>query len=237
MVSRSLSVITALALLVLAVQSGRTVWGYLTGPLDLVRVEGDLSGAERTIVVAAVNEAMSMGDAINPSDLQEKIADIDWIRAVTVRRNWPNSVHVTVNRELPTVRWGIDGYLNGKGDVLSMAEKYQGNLPLVNATSSDSTASMRVFKTFSTLVGRSGLRIVELDESSVAGWTVTFANGLSVATGKTDVLNRLRRFVCVYEEVLRGNEDHVVRADARYPSGVAIEWDEEISTLVASRGL
>ena len=180
---------------------------------------------------------MSMGVAINPSDLQEKIADIDWIRAVTVRRNWPNSVHVTVNRELPTVRWGFDGYLNGKGDVLSMAENYQGNLPLVNATSSDSATSMRLFETFSTLVGRSGLRIVELDESSVAGWTVTFANGLSVTTGKTDVLNRLRRFVCVYEEVLQGNEDHVVRADARYPSGVAIEWDEEISTLVASRGL
>ena len=237
MVSRLLSVITALALLVLAVQSGRTVSGYISGPPDLVRVEGDLSDTERTIVVSVVNEAMSTGDAINPSDLQARIADIDWIRAVTVRRNWPTSVHVSVNRELPTVRWGIDGYLNGKGDVLSMAEKYQGNLPLVNATSSDSAASVRVFKTFSTLVGRSGLRIVELDESSVAGWTVTFDNGLSVVTGKTDVLNRLRRFVCVYEEVLQGNEDHVVKADARYPSGVAIEWDEEISTLVASRGL
>ena len=237
MVSRLLSVITAFALLVLAVQSGRIVSGYITAPPDLVRVEGDLSDTERMIVVSVVNEAMSTGDAINPSDLQARIADIDWIRAVTVRRNWPNSVHVAVNRELPTVRWGFDGYLNGKGDVLSMAEKYQRNLPLVNATSSDSVASMRLFKTFSTVVGRSGLRIVELDESSVAGWTVTFDNGLSVVTGKTDVLNRLRRFVCVYEEVLQGNEDHVVKADARYPSGVAIEWDEEISTLVASRGL
>ena len=237
MVSRLLSVITALALLVLTVQSGRTVSGYISRAPDLVRVEGDLSDTERTIVVSVVNEAMSTGDAINPSDLQARIADIDWIRAVTVRRNWPNSVHVAVNRELPTVRWGFDGYLNGKGDVLSMAEKYQRNLPLVNATSSDSVASMRLFKTFSTVVGRSGLRIVELDESSVAGWTVTFDNGLSVVTGKTDVLNRLRRFVRVYEEVLQGNEDHVIKADARYPSGVAIEWDEEISTLVASRGL
>ena len=118
-----------------------------------------------------------------------------------------------------------------------MAEKYSLELPLVNALSTDSVSSMKSFKTFSTLVERSGLRIVELGESSVAGWTVTFANGISVVVGKADVLNRLTRFVYVYEEVLRGNEDHVVKADARYPTGVAIEWDGKMSTLVASRGL
>ncbi len=237
MVSRSLSVLTAIVLLGVTVESGRAVWGYITRPLDLVRVEGDLSDAERTIVVAVVNEAISIGDVVNVRDLHEKIVNIDWIRAVSVRRNWPNSVHLIVNRELPTARWGFDAYLNGNGDVLSLVENYSFELPLVNASSTGSVSSVKLFKTFSTLVGRSGLRIVELVESDVAGWTVTFANGISVVVGKTDVLNRLKRFINLYEEVLRGNEDHVVMADARYPSGVAIEWDGKISTLIASRGL
>ena len=237
MISRSLSVLTVIALVTFVGQSSRAVWDYVAGPLDLVRVEGDLSDAERKIVVAAVNDVMSTGDVVNVRDIRDKVTNIDWIRAVTVRRNWPNSVHVTVNRELPTARWGFDSYLNSKGNVLSMAQKYPFDLPIINAATTDSSSSMKLFKTFSALVERSGLRIVELDESSVAGWTVTFANGLSVALGTTGLLNRLRRFVCVYEEVLRGNEEHVVRADARYPSGVAIEWDGESSTLLASRGL
>ena len=237
MISRSLSVLTVIALVTFVGQSSRAVWDYVAGPLDLVRVEGDLSDAERKIVVAAVNDVMSTGDVANVRDIRDKVTNIDWIRAVTVRRNWPNSVHVTVNRELPTARWGFDSYLNSKGNVLSMAQKYPFDLPIINAATTDSSSSMKLFKTFSALVERSGLRIVELDESSVAGWTVTFANGLSVALGTTGLLNRLRRFVCVYEEVLRGNEEHVVRADARYPSGVAIEWDGESSTLLASRGL
>ncbi|MFP6795606.1 MAG: cell division protein FtsQ/DivIB [Pseudomonadales bacterium] len=237
MISRSLSVLTVIALVTFVGQSSRAVWDYVAGPLDLVRVEGDLSDAERKIVVAAVNDVMSTGDVVNVRDIRDKVTNIDWIRAVTVRRNWPNSVHVTVNRELPTARWGFDSYLNSKGNVLSMAQKYPFDLPIINAATTDSSSSMKLFKTFSALVERSGLRIVELDESSVAGWTVTFANGLSVALGTTGLLNRLRRFVRVYEEVLRGNEEHVVRADARYPSGVAIEWDGESSTLLASRGL
>ena len=237
MISRSLSVLTVIALVTFVGQSSRAVWDYVAGPLDLVRVEGDLSDAERKIVVAAVNDVMSTGDVVNVRDIRDKVTNIDWIRAVTVRRNWPNSVHVTVNRELPTARWGFDSYLNSNGNVLSMAQKYPFDLPIINAATTDSSSSMKLFKTFSALVERSGLRIVELDESSVAGWTVTFANGLSVALGTTGLLNRLRRFVCVYEEVLRGNEEHVVRADARYPSGVAIEWDGESSTLLASRGL
>ena len=237
MISRSLSVLTVIALVTFVGQSSRAVWDYVAGPLDLVRVEGDLSDAERKIVVAAVNDVMSTGDVANVRDIRDKVTNIDWIRAVTVRRNWPNSVHVTVNRELPTARWGFDSYLNSKGNVLSMAQKYPFDLPIINAATTDSSSSMKLFKTFSALVERSGLRIVELDESSVAGWTVTFANGLSVALGTTGLLNRLRRFVCVYEEVLRGNEEHVVRADARYPNGVAIEWDGESSTLLASRGL
>ena len=81
------------------------------------------------------------------------------------------------------------------------------------------------------------MRIAELEESRAVGWTLTFANGLSVTMGKKNLLQRLRRFVHVYEEILQGNENHVVDADARYPNGVAIEWDVEISNLVASRGL
>ena len=142
-----------------------------------------------------------------------------------------------MNRELPTARWGVDAYVIGNGDVLSLVEDDSFELPLGNASSTGSVSSVKLFKKFSTLVGRSGLRIVELVESDVAGWTVTFANGISVVVGKTDVLNRLKRFINLYEEVLRGNEDHVVMADARYPSGVTIEWDGKISTLVASRGL
>ena len=237
MVSRSLSVFTAVVFLVLRVQSIRVAWGYVSGPLDLVRVEGDLSEGERTVVVAAVHEAMSKGDLISARALRQEIANINWVRAVTVRRTWPNSVHVAVNREIPTVRWGFNDYLNGKGDILSMAENYSADLPSVNAAYADSATSIQVFKTFSALVERSGLRITELEESRAVGWTVTFANGLSVEMGKKDLLQRLRRFVHVYEEILQGNENHVVDADARYPNGVAIEWDVEISNLVASRGL
>ena len=237
MVSRSLSVFTAVVFLVLTVQSIRVAWGYVSGPLDLVRVEGDLSEGERTVVTAAVYEAMSKGDVINARALRQEIANINWVRAVTVRRTWPNSVHVAVNREIPTVRWGFNDYLNGKGDILSMAENYSADLPSVNTAYTDSATSIRLFKTFSALVERSGLRITELEESRAVGWTLTFANGLSVTMGKKNLLQRLRRFVHVYEEILQGNENHVVDADARYPNGVAIEWDVEISNLVASRGL
>ena len=237
MVRRSRSVFTAVVFLVLTVQSIRVAWGYVSGPLDLVRVEGDLSEGERTVVTAAVYEAMSKGDVINARALRQEIADINWVRAVTVRRTWPNSVHVAVNREIPTVRWGFNEYLNGKGDILSMAENYSADLPSVNTAYTDSATSIQLFKTFSALVERSGLRIAELEESRAVGWTLTFANGLSVTMGKKNLLQRLRRFVHVYEEILQGNENHVVDADARYPNGVAIEWDVEISNLGASRGL
>ena len=237
MLSRSLSTLTAIVFLALAVQSVRVAWGYISGPLDLVRVEGDLSEGERTVVIAALYEAMSKGNVISARALRQEIANINWVRAVTVRRTWPNSVHVAVDREIPTVRWGFNEYLNGKGDILSMAENYSGDLPWVSTAHTDSATTIRVFKTFSALVERSGLRITEMEESRTIGWTVTFANGLSVAMGKKDLLQRLRRFVHVYEEILQGNENHVVGADARYPNGVAIEWDVETSTSMASRGL
>ena len=127
MVSRSLSTLTAIVFLALAVQSVRVAWGYISGPLDLVRVEGDLSEGERPVVIAALYEAMSKGNVISARALRQEIANINWVRAVTVRRTWPNSVHVAVNRDIPTVRWGSNEYLNGKGDILSMAENYSGD--------------------------------------------------------------------------------------------------------------
>ena len=113
MASRSLAVFTAIVFLALTVQSIRFVWGYISGPLDLVRVEGDLSEGERAVVIAALYEAMSKRNVISARALRQEIANINWVRAVTVRRTWPNSVHVAVNREIPTVRWGFNEYLNG----------------------------------------------------------------------------------------------------------------------------
>ena len=102
MASRSLAVFTAIVFLALTVQSIRFVWGYISGPLDLVRVEGDLSEGERAVVIAALYEAMSKRNVISARALRQEIANINWVRAVTVRRTWPNSVHVAVNRDIPT---------------------------------------------------------------------------------------------------------------------------------------
>lgn len=202
----------------------------------VVRVEGELTSAERDQVRAAVADGLGRAGARSVADVVDVVERLGWVREVRARRQWPDALHVAVRRETPVARWGRDAWLSAGGEVISKGEfgdaPALSTLPVIDAAHTDGAGAMEVFNRVSAAAAAADLRLAALTENNAGHWTATFADGVEVVLGRTGLRERMGRFVVVYRKHLRPEgknaprQGALARVDARYPNGVAVRWAE-----------
>lgn len=214
--------------------------------VGVVRIAGDLGGAEREQVEAAVGRELARRPTDPVRAVASAVGSLAWVRAARVRRHWPDALAVEVARETLTARWG-GGWLTASGGFVANAGHFVADagqpkrlpqLPIFETIHTDAAAgreAMRVFETVNAAASAGGLVVARLEEDAASGWTAVFAGGdfapggdfavggegLRLVLGREDLGARTRRFVHVYRQALRYAEP-IAFADVRYDRGVAV---------------
>ena len=220
-----------ISLLVLAAVVGGLGLVHAMAAVDvsLVRVEGDLSDAERRQVRDSVAAAVARSGLPAAADVVAAVEALGWTREIRVRRHWPDALHIWVQRETIAARWGTDAWLTTGGNVVRGDERARTkvdeptSLPTFHTSTADGAETMRVFALLNDAARVLGLTVTRLDQDA-AGWTATFSNGGRILLGRTDLHERFTRFAIVYRAALRNAPAPFERADARYEAGVAVRW-------------
>lgn len=156
---------------------------------------------------------------------------VPWVRRATVRREWPNALVVEVEEHEALGTWGEDGrLLSVKGDVFTanVAEtEDEQALPVFDGPPGSEKEVLARFNELRTAFAQVELVPQELSLSSRYAWTVKLDNGMSVALGREQDRNTLRkrvqRLVGVYPQlVARLQEGRIDTIDMRYPNGLAL---------------
>lgn len=156
---------------------------------------------------------------------------VPWVRRATVRREWPNALVVEVEEHEALGTWGEDGrLLSVKGDVFTanVAEtEDEQALPAFDGPPGSEKEVLARFNELRTAFAQVDLVPQELSLSNRYAWTVKLDNGMSVALGREQDRNTLRRrvqrLVGVYPQlVARLQEGRIDTIDMRYPNGLAL---------------
>ncbi len=156
---------------------------------------------------------------------------VPWVRRATVRREWPNQLVVEVEEHEALGTWGEDGrLLSVKGDVFTanLAEADDDHaLPGFDGPPGTEKEVLARFTELRSLFAPVQLAPLHLSLSSRYAWTVKLDNGMSVALGREqnrDTLKkRVQRLVGVYPQlVARLQEGRIDTIDMRYQNGLAL---------------
>lgn len=97
-------------------------WGALSGyaaldrPVTTVRIQGPTSAAQRAEVQAIVDTQLGRGVlSTDVHAIGEGLRKLEWTRAVSVRRVWPDRIVVELGRAIPIARWNDDRLLGEDG--------------------------------------------------------------------------------------------------------------------------
>ena len=226
-VRRSLAAVALLAgVAVVAVPLAGDLRGQAVGA---VRIAGDFHRVSRDDLEAAVRAELAAGGffAVDVEKVRRAATALPWVREATVRRVWPDSIHIAVEERVAVARWNAEQLMEDDASLFRPAEGVE-RYPLARLAGppgrhGDVLARFkRLATTFGTVAG--GVSALSLSERG--GWTVEFANGLTLVPRSPLDVDELARFAEALPRILGDRLGDAERIDLRYANGFAVRWRE-----------
>lgn len=208
------------------------VWGvsWLLGahhwPVRTVRIQGELhhlSQAQLRKLLALHTAEGFFGFEV--SALREALTNEPWVRSASVRRLWPDTVHVVLEEQVAAARWGDNALVNRRGELFfPPRQSFPQGLPHWQGPAGTEALVTARYKAMTEMIAPLGLRIASLSLDERRAWRLTLANGIDVRLGRKRELERLKHFVRIYPKVLAGQALRIAVVDLRYKNGFTVRW-------------
>ncbi|SDT90858.1 cell division protein FtsQ [Pseudomonas pohangensis] len=226
-------------LLVLLVAGGLSmgdqVLPLLDRPISKIMVRGELSQANQQLVEQLVAPySGSSFFAADMSQLRAELKQLPWLSEVEVRRVWPDQIRISLEEQLPVARWGEAALLNNSGTAFTPRdrEKYQ-HLPLLQGPQRAQQQVMQQYQMLSQILRPLGFSITRLELRERGSWFVSTAQGIELLLGRDHLVEKVQRFVAIYNKALKDKTANIASVDLRYPNGLAVAWREAVVPAAA----
>jgi cell division protein FtsQ len=223
------AVLVAASLLALAAALALRVAHSRRFDLQRIEVAGDVRHVSRAAVRAAISGRLSGNYfTIRLDQARRAFETLPWVAQVSVRRIWPNRLRVTLTDHRALGQWS-DGRLVSDQGVLFVAnpDEAEADGLLVSFSGPPRMAADAVarFQQFSAQLAPLQLRIVAMQVSDRASWSLTTAPRMQLELGRDEppgrLQQRLAQIVSAYPVVLARLDGPATRIDARYSNGFA----------------
>ena len=204
-------------------------------PVQRISVTGQLEHTQAEAVQSMVQTSLDGG--FLSADLQQmrvQLEGLPWIYEATVRRRWPNALEIHVVEQLPIARWGAASFLNHEGGVfLSSKAGDWDALPVLSGPEGSAPALMAKYQRLLDILAPLELKVRELTVDERGQIAVVVHDEVQLLLGNSDFRERMQRFVTIYPSQLKDRLSEIQRVDMRYPTGIAVAFDEPEASQVA----
>ena len=231
--TRSLSLLALVSVVAGLLWGGDRLFQKLDVPIGVIGVKGEFTHVDQRDVQAMVEPLINGGIlSLNLAKIRHQLELDPWIEQVAVSRQWPGGLVINVVEEVAIARWGGHGFLNSRGEMLEIGDNSDLiHLPLLQGEVHTERSLMKAYREVAQLLQPSNLKVVALKRDMRGAWWLSLENGLELVVGRGQVMEKMRRFLVVWELALKTQAERIARVDIRYDNGVAVLWAEKISDV------
>ncbi len=197
-------------------------------PFRVVEVSGSLNRLDRGAIERTVIAAIDGGFfSCDMQQLRAAVVAMPWVADVSVRRIWPDRLHMAVTERVPLARWGSDALVSVDAGVFRPADMAGfDSLVELHGPLGSQQRVVQFYQAVLPATRALSLQVaaVRLDERR--HWWLHFVGGLTVSLGREQVDRRLAQFLRVYPSLASQPGRLPERVDMRYEHGFAVRWRE-----------
>lgn len=223
-------VILSVVLSVLVLGGGSWAVSYLTAPdtlpLRSVRLDSVFAKTDEKQLRAVVEARTLAGFfSTDVEAIRGALEALPWVRVASIRRVWPDRLHITVYEQTAVARWGEDALLNEDGEVFKPPrESFPPGLPRLSGPANSAPVLLTRFGAIDERLAHAGRRLAGLELNARRAINLRLDNGIELALGREDNDARLSRFLNIYRRELAPRAEAVKYVDMRYTNGGAVHW-------------
>lgn len=224
-----------LLVLALVIGSGYGVVRWMnqspTFQLKQLVVQGDLHYLTQDDIR---NKLLSMGPLgsfldQNVSKIQESLASLPWVASVSVRKQWPDIIHVLVKERQPVAIWDGQALVDAQGQVFQASPEAITGQSLVSfyGPADASDLMLKTYQKLEPILADNGFQIGQLSLNEWHSWSLTLKNGIQLRLGQDNINQRIERFIWLYPDFLKQSKKQgqpIAYVDLRYSNGAAVGW-------------
>lgn len=208
---------------------------YADRPISQISVQGELSYISQQAVQQRIAPYVTASFfTVDLAAMRSELEKMPWIARAEVRRIWPDQLSIQLEEQLPVARWGNGELLNNQGQAFTPRElaNYE-NLPQLFGPQRAQQAVMQQYQLLSQMLRPLGFSVAQLELRERGSWFLTTgvdSNGQSIELllGRDHLLEKMRRFVAVYEKTLKPEIANIAHVDLRYANGLAVGWRQPL---------
>jgi cell division protein FtsQ len=210
---------------ILAQQNRAAIENYINRPVVKIRMDVNWQQLDENEIGNLLAGIIGKGFIdIDVEQVKQRLEQHPWIAQASVQRVWPDSLALEITEHVAIARWRESELLNQYGEIFKPAQlEHLGTLPRLQGPQDSQFAMMQQYQKFSQVLFPSGLRLTELKLSPRGSWDLTLNESMHVAVGRTNLNEKLERFVKFYEAQPKSSSDLFDSIDLRYGNGIAIK--------------
>ena len=161
---------------------------------------------------------------VDLNQIQSDLTRLDWVSQAVVKRSWPDQLIVSIEEQIPVVRWGDEGLMNHKGEVF-FPNRLDGfeNFVRLNGRLEASSQILAKFAKFQAILNDLSWSIEQMSEKIDGGWQLEILDGPQLLIAKNDDEAQLIRFVRSYDWLKNELRNSAQVYDLRYSNGFSVK--------------
>ncbi len=232
-------------------------------PVEEIHVLGEFKFLNADDIKAKVKANIVGGYfTVDMNLIREVLVQEPWIKTVTLRRQWPASLNVSVEERTPIAYWNKDAYLSESGEVFTPASiDPELNLPILNGPQGRHTSVWQFMNVLYQEMARLNYQVVRLDLDQRRAWQLVIESTtinrastavendegsnlqtvdsakqtINVRLGRFDTEKRLQRFVRILPSLIneQRNREEATEIDAE---ALAMNEVSGETSVITARG-
>lgn len=192
--------------------------------VNSVRVAGDFRHVSRYALETVVADQITKGFfEVDVEAVRAASRALPWVREASVRRVWPDSLHVAIVERQPVARWNDKILMEADGSLFEPHGKARElNLPMLAGPAQSEREVLAAHGRFRTALGPLGGGIESLRLLERGGWRLVLVNGTALVLAEGQDAATLKRFARAAAREIAEHLDRIEQVDLRYAGGFAV---------------
>ncbi len=193
---------------------------------------------QQSLMTAVMDSVRGNFFMINLDAIRERARTVPWVHEVTVRRRWPDGVHIRFSEQQLVARWGKSGWVNAQGEYVNLqGREGPAGLPLLVGPEGLQGRVLEHYRMLNEILAPAQLQVAALTLTDRHSWNIVLHNGLVLTLGREAPEPKVERFARIYPSTLSAQATRAKRVDLRYTNGFSVEWSNRTGAPRATESM